>query len=653
MNKALFNLALLSSSKDKDNKNFIDYYIPLFSKLIVEQELSEFNRDKMRDLLDSEYGINIPLGAVEGILKHMREKKLLNGTGQLYISDYSKLAKQFNTEDHSALSLAFDNMVQGVIEYAKSNFDITMSPGEVEEAIIAFMQEYDLSILYYYKNEGVLEKIQKSKKVKYIIASYIAEIYKNNPGKFLIFKKINTGYTISSLLVVDNLSSFVGSLKNVEVYLDAPIIFSLLGINGASNYEMVKQLVEILQKNGASIRIFITNYNEVITAIQVAIDLLRSGHFDLSISTRIIKTAIRENISAQMLQDKLHTLDPLLKKYSIIIEDNLTLLESELKYQIDEGLLFQMFEKELKGKEIITLPEQRKKQIERDVESIAGIFKIRKNNMAISFKKCKAIFLTNNNVNARVSRWFEEQYWEYKSQIPVCVTDIFLSTILWANYPESTENLNIKRLICECSSLMTLDNALLNKLYNDVATMEKENIITKEEANIFRASHLTAALLEKKTFNDPEEYTDKTAAEILEDIKIELKREVVENKRKHEVELQQKDQNHSVKITNLTNELIQENQKVEKYDNLIRVISKIGGVISFWIILLLSIGAVLFFRFYVINSTSIFITIPTVLIISLIACFGLLRWAKIIPEREKIQKYFEKLILKRIRKMLK
>jgi len=150
----------------------------------------------------------------------------------------------------------------------------------------------------------------------------------------------------------------------------------------------------------------------------------------------------------------------------------------------------------------------------------------------LTLKKSKAILLTSNEIIAYAARNFELKNWTFKSIIPVCVTDIFLSTILWANYPTKNENLNIKQLISECYNIIELDNRLLMKFYEDINKMHKENVISDEQFYLLNASNLTYVLLEQKTLNDIEEYTDKTPNEILEDLQLKINSELNSEKAK-------------------------------------------------------------------------------------------------------------------------
>ena len=243
--------------------------------------------------------------------------------------------------------------------------------------------------------------------------------------------------------------------------------------------------------------------------------------------------------------------------------------------------------------------------------------------MATSLKTCKAILLTSNEQIAYASKIHEKNEWQYQSTIPVCVTDIFLSTILWANYPTKNDNLNIKQLISECYNIIELDNRLLNRFYEDINRMHKENTITEEQFYLLNASNLTYSLLENKTLNDIEEYTDKTPREILEDIQASLNEKVVVEK-----------------------------NKLSKIDYNIRKFSKICGKLTFFFL-----GAILICTYFIGRAINPKLDNHIVNIIWwTVSCglgiFGFLRWMEFIPTKNSIETKVEDYIFSWLKNIL-
>lgn len=624
MNKTLFGLALISYNWENNKKDIIDSYIPLVCNSIRSKTHSKVTRENVQDDFKEFYGINIHLGPIESILKRMAKNGLVNKQAGEWIVNYEKVCELVKTEEKDELDIAFKELIVDLNKYSTEVFSVQLSNEEIEAGIIAFFKENDLDLLFANNNgESVLPKVKESKKAKYIIAKFITDLQSKEPRKFKTVLKLAKGYAIASLITYEDIQHYSGNLNDVEIYLDAPIIFNLLGLNGDSNLKLGKELIDSLKNNGAKLRLFQLNYGEVIKTIQDAIKRLNAKNYDITRSSRVLRTAIRENISAQQLQIKINQLESMLTNYSILKVDTPSLGESEHKFQIDDAKLTKSIEDLYKKNEFQKTPWYIAEKIERDVEAISSIFKIRKQTQAISLKSSKAIFLTSNEQIAFAAKVYERSEWAYKSSIPVCVTDIFLSTILWANYPTKNDNLNIRQLISECYSIIELDNRLLNKFYEDINRMHKENVITDEQFYLLSASNLTYTLLEQKTLNDIEEYTDKTPSEILEDLQLRINAD-----------------------------LLAEKSKLSRIDTNIRKFSKFTAksifVLTGGLLILLS----LWLKSIKPELSTNWFNISIWIVSGFLGIFGLLRWMELIPTKVKIESSIDDFVFKEVKNIL-
>ena len=100
------------------------------------------------------------------------------------------------------------------------------------------------------------------------------------------------------------------------------------------------------------------------------------------------------------------------------------------------------------------------------------------------------------------------------------MTDAFLSTILWFCYPDSGSDINEKVLLSECYNNLTLSDEILHRFYSEVRDLNASTPISEEIMLNINTSRMVQELLEEKTFNDFSLYSDKTTAEILQEIEI-------------------------------------------------------------------------------------------------------------------------------------
>lgn len=530
MSKTLLGLAFINYNWETYRRDIIDSYVPICGKIAYDRNYEKLTRDQLKADLSADFGIEIPLGPVDSILRRMQRDGFLNRREGEYFVQHAKVKEIANRAKNFALSDTFDAVIEDIRAYTTQHGQTSFTTIEIQNGIIDFFREQNSEILFASDevkiDEGILPSGKSSKKIKYLIARFILELQAEDKAKFGHILKLAQGYFVASMITYTDFQSFTGNLKSVEIFLDAPIVFNLLGLNGSSGQELAKELIESLLKNGAQLKIFDVNYSEVVNSMTDAIDRLTTKEYDLFKSSRLLRTAVRERYTAQNLRLKLTQFDSTLENLRIGRAINPSLNSNEYKFQIDEEHLQRVIEGLYKNKDDDSIPEYKIASIERDVQSISNIFKIRKNTHGLSLKACKAIFLTNNDGIAYGAKIFEWEHWPYRSQIPVCLTDIFLSTILWANYGSANDGLKIKQLMSECYNVVELDNKLLHRFYKDVKRLHNENRISNEDFYLLSATNIAVTLLEQKTFNDIEEYTDSTPAEILEDIRLRSEREL-------------------------------------------------------------------------------------------------------------------------------
>lgn len=155
----------------------------------------------------------------------------------------------------------------------------------------------------------------------------------------------------------------------------------------------------------------------------------------------------------------------------------------------------------------------------------------------------------------------------------------------------------------------------MNKFYDDINKMHKENIITDEQFYLLSASNLTYTLLEQKTLNDIDEYTDKTPSEILEDLQLKINAG-----------------------------LLAEQGKLSRIDNNIRRFSKFIAKSTFVVIALLLIGLSILLKAKNPQLDTNWFNYSAWTISAVIGVFGFLRWMEVIPTKLKIESTIEEFI---------
>ena len=564
INKTLVTYAFLEVLSER-KEDIIDIHIPLISSLILENSMETIDRVKLLSLFKNTYEIeNITHGAIESILERMKNKGLIKKEkGKLYpIID--KISKEISPYSEN-FELEFKTLIRNIIEFAKNELehnDLTIE--DVERGLLDFLSFYNGDLILDRPHlEQKLLNTQKNEKnnIKYIISKYIIYAEQHTP-------------------------------QNIEILLKI----------GDANFSLTEELMALLRELGVNFILFNHNYNEVINTIQDAIRRLETNNYDLSKSSRVLRFAIRNNKNSFFIKTKQTQLEDILEKWNIKIFE-----KPELKkgYKDIDCLKLSEYIRNIYSREgDKDLEIYKEELINTDVDTISYIFRMRGNKPSNSLKNCNAIMVTTNTTIANASRI--DGISEITHIIPVCVTDIFLSTILWLNFPKKNEKINNILLMSQCYNNVALNDKLLAMYYTRIEKMEKQGVISKEQVLILRTNEIAFKLLEKKTMNSPEKFTDMTTDEILEEIEFEQK----------------------IVINNLR-------QENENYDKNLKKISKKIAVGLFWIIWIV-LFIIFIFRSCNYEGSNKYLKFINILITIILPYWALLNFGKLIPPKEKI-----------------
>ena len=603
IDRTLTTYTFLSALKES-GINQLDLYVPLVCKSIVTHKASEVDRDLLKKWFYEDYGIkDIYHGVLENLIRKMKGKclSLVEGRYQVNLQEVLKVANKHPERD---LSADFQNLLISVQNYAKLILNIDLPIDDVHKGLVEFFHARDGQLIF--EQEKTLQILSKQKngvkgttKIKYIISKFVIWSKDNQPLSFNLLVKLSIGHALSSIVTMKDVQCYIGKLKDVTVALDAPIIFNLLNLNYQTNFDLERELFSVLKKQGVRFVLFQEHYQEVKQALSSTIHLLKTKDYNLDKSSRLLRYAVRNKVSSFVLQTKSQQVDKVLQDNNIIVE---TAPNSQNGYkEIDVRKLQDLLEFRYSDGHPENLEENRKKSIETDADVISYIYRLRGKDVASNLRNCKALLVTTNAAVAYASK--HPDLSEVNHIIPACLTDVFLSTALWFNYPEVKSDVNEKVLISECYKNTTLTDDILQRFYADVKRINDEYPLSEEQILEANTSELVMEMLETKTFNDESLYTDQTAAEILE-----------ECERKRNQELKEK------------------TDSINRIGQNVRIISKKIATISCTTIWIIMVGLFLFLRLIDYNNLGICPYICTALSV-IPALWGLLCWKGIIPSQ--------------------
>lgn len=518
--KTITSLAILKVNSD-EGLDHLDNFVPFLTHLIKIKNYNEIIAHKLEKDFNNEYGLVIPYHALISIINRAKKRGYIKKEFGRYFAIKEKIIEDNFAEISTNQVRKINNIIDSFRKYAFKEYNKDISTEEAEGAILSFLKEHDVDILFASQNESAIPEIEVRDTNIFLLNKYINNVFKNDPTVSEYLVDISLGQALVNSILCEEFNSYIYNLEGLHCYLDADLIFNLLGTSGQEIKDAYQSFFNTLLESKVKLILFRHTYEEVDSILRSCLKWINNPLFDSEQASRTMLYFISTDYKKSDIDLFIAQIKPTLDKFNIEIED---------KPPYQENYEYQINEKELKDAitpiyhHYETGESDRELTIDRDVDSISAIHRLRKGQIVKTLKEAKHIFITTNSSLAMVVSKFEKGKFE-TFNIPSCLTDIFMGTTLWVGNPQKYREINRKRLIANVYASLRPNDRLLRKYLNEISLLQKKEEITEEEYFILRSSGVAMKLLQEKTYNDVDNFSNKTAQEILSELKERIKKD--------------------------------------------------------------------------------------------------------------------------------
>jgi hypothetical protein len=534
MNRTLLSLAIIRTNWKLYKHDYIENFVPLFTGLIKSKGYEEINLEKLdiiKNDFKAEYGLVIPSNPIQIILNRLSKRRLIIREHDKFIPNYDKINSIDISTKSNQISREFEYVVSSLQVFVKEKHNIEVTQNEIEDALICYLKKHDLDLLFAAERNSLLPNINPNKKLQYLINEFIGNVFRKEPQLFQFILNLTIGHALSATILFEDFNQYSGKFHGLNLFLDTPFIFNLLGIHGILKKSLAEELISIINEEGASMFVLEITQREVNANLDEAFKLLEKGKTDPSKRSLTFKACIENGFNENDVEQIILNLPSFYKDHKIGYTD-LPNYDDFRDYQIDEGKLYQTIVEtyneivHFKKDETCKEPENKEKSKEdkinntiyRDVQVLSGIYRYRLGSSPKTLKDCKYLFITTNSSLAHASRRFEKLEKKQRYSLPTCLTDIFLGTLIWLHSPAKFEAINEKKLIADSYAALEPDEKLIAYYLEDVEKLRKKGVISEENYILLRTHRAAINILENKTLGDISEFSSQTTEEILSEL---------------------------------------------------------------------------------------------------------------------------------------
>jgi len=519
--------------------NIFHAYYPLIASVISEENWDIVDETQVGEKFKGKYDISLPLNFIRQILGVGVEKKEIIYDRGKYIAQKEKLMSY--SIDNEDFDLCWKQMMDGFDSYCQDN-DVDLVEVDIESEIFRFLDVYDEAIV----TNDELNIAAESDAFNYIWNNYLKHLSEKNSKLFDFIAAISfSNIQKETMFFSDGSSAALETYNGLNVYLDSPMVFALLGMDSDARVDSCKMLIAGMQDAGCSVQIFDHNFSEIEGIIERAAGWASSISYDISKANNVARFFHDELIDTPVIsefcantQAKLNEMGITIKKTNYDVTEN--------KFQEDENGLYSMIENRYtqNGRAI---SEEKKQSIMIDIRSIIMAYRERRGQVSTQIQSCGHVMVTLNGTLANISKIFESNRSINSGHVPACISADLFGSVLWLFSPQKKIEYQRKQLLADCYVALRPSKNMLEKYIDSLNRARNSDEIDEKKFLFMRAHKAVNDALMNVTKGDYARFNDQTYREVYDEI------EAIANKKyKDEVcsHIQTKEQLDEVEKTN-------------------------------------------------------------------------------------------------------
>lgn len=622
--------------------NILNTYFSFIANMIAEEKLTVVEDTVIASKFKDRYTIDLPLPFVRQVLGvGVHNKSFIENHGK-YSVDVEELAKyRFDNADFNSL---WGNLVSEFEAYCQAN-DVVIDTLDVSGFILNILDDTDERIL-----SG--EKAEEHDGMTPVEYSWYRFVRENGEQQTDLYSFI-AALSISNITrqALFHVGEYDADYSDLHIYLDSPIVFSLLGMDDESRTKSYKKLVEDMIKAKCSVHVLDHNFQEVDSIIARAAGWATSNQYDLRKANNAARFFHDSQMSESEISEYCESIEDKLNALGItVVQTSYDIYQNQ--FQEDESCLFDMV-KQRYLEHGYELTQEKEDSIRIDVRSIIMVYRERKGQTATRLQSAKHIMLTSNNAIANVSKKYESNRSSQHGHIPACISADLFGAILWLNSPLQLLEYQKQKLLADCYAFLKPDKMLLDKYIQSLDEARNADAIDEKKFLFLRTHKVVLDSLMDITKGDYARFNSTTYLEVYEDIQSKsqkLYRDEAEAHKKTREELkalkdastcEKKEKDEEIellkaRITSMeereTNRLAQERErKIKRWGRLFT-----GLFVGIPYIILLSVIELIKAQYSIVSWKTLLYVIPLVVLSAIIIplaftkgkqwCFKLSKW---------------------------
>ncbi|MEA4820898.1 MAG: hypothetical protein VB122_01495 [Erysipelotrichales bacterium] len=534
--KTLASLALMESNLL--SQDYISSFLPFVATLVLKKNYEAIDIGTIVKDFKDEFGINITRAPMQSILSKAVTNGLIKASQDgRFLPIFSEMQKISFLSEQSENQFKIDAFLTRFVDYAQQEYSITLSKDESIDIFISFLDEYSPRTVSGDYSNAENEKTSSNRNL-YLMGDFIQTIASIDLKLFGIIRRLAMSYLIVSALTFDEpTETRAQEFSNIVLYLDTPIILRLLGLQTTELRDAYAEMFSNFSSTlNPTYMIFQHTFDEISGIIADCVKWIENPSYNPIYANPALLSFVKKKFSKTQVELFRSTLEAKLAEMSITVDYKEYYNLVHRTAQIDVVRLKEKLIEAYQYNNPQYNADKNQMTIDYDIRSIENIVKLWGTKSARSYSNLGYMFITSNSTLAYVSRRFTSEYWwDSKNHKSPCVTDYYLGTMVWLSTPsDKMEGISKLKLLADCSAATALSREVMEKFLYELKRLQDEKGIKNSDYLLLRQYAYENNYIQKVTLNEETAFKDDTLDQILEDIKSDIQKPLVNSLREKE-----------------------------------------------------------------------------------------------------------------------
>jgi hypothetical protein len=501
----------------------------------------------------------MPTAVAQLLMQRALKEGLLTRVERVTYPDYERLAEVPDLAEKREEMLAGMNaLADAVCTYARDVHDLHWTQADADRALERLTDRFGAELATARRDGSLPAAAAGGDEALRVVYAFALRALERDPSNFDRLVEMVKATMIANVLFFQDARKLPRRLPELRAYLDTTPVLHALGFAPEEVQAAALEMLKLMSAFKIPTLVFHHTLMEISGVLENVAELLRRGtgaskqRAELQGRQRDTMDAIvKQGLTAGQVEALVARLDGRLRELGIGVCETPGHRQHD---HIDEDALAKVVSESVNY--------HSKTPLEKDVDSLAAVDRLRAGAHPRDLADTRALFVTANRALAAASRRYFQSI-KRDAKVPHCMTDTQITAHLWVRSDEREPNLPRRLLIAECYSANAPTPAVWERWVAHIVKLRERGDVSAEQVQTLIYHQQVRNLLFEVSRGDPQRIDDAAVSEVLERFEAQVRRPTEEAAELERLEAERRHEELCAEVAELRTQLAGQEQRAQ------------------------------------------------------------------------------------------